>query len=90
VNARSYGALRGLADITYKRGQMDMALDLYKRAISELKGTGDDPTVHRKLGDVYRVMGQGSLAIESYQIYLKLVPDASDKAEVEQHIRVLE
>jgi tetratricopeptide (TPR) repeat protein len=90
INSRSYGALRGLADIAARRGQTDMARDLYKRAIAELKGSGDDPTIHRKLGDVYRLMGQGSLAIESYQVYLKLVPDAQDKAEVEGHIRVLE
>lgn len=90
LNPRSYGALRGLADIAARRGQTDMSRDLYKRAIAELKGSGDDPTIHRKLGDVYRLMGQGSLAIESYQVYLKLVPDAQDKAEVEGHIRVLE
>lgn len=90
INSRSYGALRGLADISFKKGQTDMARDLYKRAIAELKGSGDDPTIHRKLGDVYRLMGQGSLAIESYQVYLKLVPDAQDKADVERHISVLE
>lgn len=90
LNARSYGALRGLADIAFKKGQTDMARDLYKRAIAELKGSGDDPTIHRKLGDVYQLMGQGSLAIESYQVYLKLVPDAEDKADIERKISVLE
>ncbi len=89
INARSYGALRGLADIAAKRGQIDISVDLYKRAISEMRGISE-PTVHRKLGDVYRMMGQGPLAIESYQLYLKLLPDAPDKAQIEQHIRLLE
>jgi len=89
INSRSYGALRGLADIAAKRGNMDIALDLYKRAISDMRDQ-DEPDIHRKLGDVYRLMGQGSLAIESYRLYLKLVPEAPDKSEIEQHIRIME
>lgn len=89
INTRSYGAIRGLADVAFKRGQLDIALDLYKRAITEMRGFSE-PDVHRKLGDVYRLLGQGSLAIDSYQVYLKLVPDAADKGIIEQHIRVLE
>ncbi|MBY0516037.1 MAG: tetratricopeptide repeat protein [Bacteriovoracaceae bacterium] len=89
INTRSYGALRGLADIAFKRGNLDIALDLYKRAVSDLKSS-EEPQIHRKLGDVYRLMGQGSLAIESYNVYLKLVPDAPEKSEIEQHIRVME
>jgi hypothetical protein len=42
------------------------------------------------MGDLYRLTGQQSLAIESYQVYLKLNPDATDKSTVEQHIRVME
>ena len=89
INTRSYGAIRGLADVAYKRGQFETALDLYKRAISEMRNFSD-PEVHRKMGDVYDSLGQGSMAIESYQVYLKLVPDAPNRGAIEQKIRLLE
>jgi tetratricopeptide (TPR) repeat protein len=89
LNTRSYGALRGLADIAFKQGNMDVAVDLYRRALSEMKEV-QEPEIYRKMGDLYRLTGQQSLAIESYQVYLKLNPDAADKSTVEQHIRVME
>lgn len=87
LNVRSPGAMRGLADLALKRGQLDVALDLFKRAVAEDK---DNPDVHRHLGDVYRLQGQASLAIEAYKVYLKLRPDAQDRPQVDQYIRTLE
>ncbi len=87
LNPRSNGALRGLASIAFKRGQLDVALDLFKRAVV---GEPDNPEIHRQLGDIYRQQGQSTLAIESYRIYLKLLPEAQDKAQVEQYIQALE
>lgn len=87
LNVRSPGAMRGLADLALKRGQLDVALDLFKRAVAEDK---DNPDVHRMLGDVYRLQGQASLAIEAYKVYLKLRPDAQDRPQVDQYIRTLE
>src|SRR5690606_23634266 len=67
LNPKSYEAIVGLADISTKRNNHDLALDLYKRA---LKLKSDEPIVHKKIGDVYRQLGQGTLAIESYKMYL--------------------
>ena len=89
LSSRSYGALRGLADVAAKKGQLDIALDLYKRALTEMKET-QEPSIHRKMGDVLRLTGQGRLAIESYQLYLKLDETAPDKSQVEEYIRILE
>lgn len=87
LNIKSPGAMRGLASIALKRGQMDIAQDLFRRALAEDK---DNPEIHRMLGDVYRLQGQGSLAIEEYKVYLKLRPEAEDRPQVDQYIRVLE
>lgn len=89
LSSRSYGALRGLADVAAKKGQLDIALDLYKRALTEIKEI-QEPSIHRKMGDVLRLTGQGRLAIESYQLYLKLEENAPDKSQVEEYIRILE
>jgi len=37
-----------------------------------------------------RLTGQGRLAIESYQLYLKLDENAPDKSQIEDYIRILE
>jgi len=87
MNHRSAGALRGMASIAFKRGQLDVALDLFRRG---MEGEKDNPEAYRQLGEIYRLMGQPALAIESYKLYLKLLPDAPDKAQIEQHIRILE
>ncbi len=87
MNHRSAGALRGMANIALKRGQLDVALDLFRRG---MEGEKDNPDAHRQLGEIYRQMGQPSLAIDSYKLYLKLLPDAPDKTQIEQHIRSLE
>ncbi len=89
LSSRSYGALRGLADVAAKKGQLDIALDLYKRAQADTKDA-QEPSIHRKIGDVLRLTGQGRLAIESYQLYLKLDENAPDKSQVEEYIRILE
>lgn len=87
VNPKSYDALVGLADISTRRNNFDLALDLYKKAS---KQRADEPTLHRKIGDVYRVLGQGSLAIESYKLYLEMDPEASDKAQIEKYINLMQ
>lgn len=89
LSTRSYGALRGLADVAAKKGQLDIAFDLYKRAMSDMKDA-QEPSIHRKMGDVLRLTGQGRLAIESYQMYLKLDENAPDRSQVEEYIRILE
>jgi tetratricopeptide (TPR) repeat protein len=87
LNPKSYEALIGLADISTRRNNFDLALDLYKKA---MKQRGEEPVIHRKIGDVYRLLGQGSLAIESYKMYLEMDPEASDKAQIEKYINLMQ
>ena len=87
MNSKSFEALVGLADISTKRNNFDLALDLYKRA---LKQRGDEPVLHRKIGDVYRLLGQGTLAIESYKMYLEADPEAADKAQIDKYINLMQ
>lgn len=87
INPNSYDALMGLADLSTMRNNFDLALDLYKRA---LKQRSDEPVVHKKIGDVYRLLGQGTLAIESYKMYLEMNPEASDKKKIEDYIQLMQ
>ena len=87
LNFKSIEAVLGLAFISFKKGQFEIALDLYKRGEKVQPG---NPTIHRQLGEVYRFLGQGNLAIEAYKMYLELLPNAPDKDQIEQHIRILE
>lgn len=87
LNPKSYEALIGLADISTKRNNYDLALDLYKKAMVQ---KGDEPVIHKKIGDVYRLLGQGSLAIESYKLYLEMNPEASDKGQIQSYINLMQ
>jgi tetratricopeptide (TPR) repeat protein len=87
INPKAYESLLGLADISTKRNNFDLALDLYKKAMKE---KGDEPIIHKKIGDVYRLLGQGSLAVESYRLYLEMNPEAPDKAQVESYINLMQ
>lgn len=87
INPRSYEALMGLADISTRQNNYDLALDLYKRAIKE---KGDEPIIHKKMGDVYRLLGQGTLAVEAYKLYLEMNAEAPEKAQLESYINLMQ
>jgi tetratricopeptide (TPR) repeat protein len=87
INPKSYESLMGLADISTKRNNFDLALDLYKKAQKEKI---DEPIIHRSIGDVYRRLGQGALAVESYKLYLEMAPEASDKAQIQSYIKLMQ
>ena len=87
INPKAYDSLVGLADISSKRNNFELALDLYKRAMTE---KSDEPVIHRKIGDVYRLLGQGVLAVESYKLYLEMNPEASDKSNIEAYINLMQ
>lgn len=87
INPRSYEALMGLAELSTKRNNFDLALDLYKKAMTQ---KSDEPLVHKKIGDVYRLLGQGTLAIEAYKLYLEMNPEAPDKKQIEAYIQLME
>lgn len=87
INPKNYESLMGLADISTKRNNFDLALDLYKKAMT-LKG--DEALIHKKIGDVYRLLGQGALAVESYKLYLDMNPEAADKNQVQSYINLMQ
>ena len=87
INPKAFESLVGLADISTKRNNFDLALDLYKKAMKE---KGDEPIIHKKIGDVYRLLGQGALAVESYKLYLEMNPEAPDKPQVESYINLMQ
>ena len=87
INPKNYESLMGLADISTKRNNFDLALDLYKKAMS-LKA--DEPVIHKKIGDVYRLLGQGALAVESYKLYLDMSPEAADKNQIQSYINLMQ
>ena len=87
INPKAYDSLVGLADISSKRNNFELALDLYKRAMTE---KSDEPVIHKKIGDVYRLLGQGVLAVESYKLYLEMNPEASDKSNIEAYINLMQ
>jgi tetratricopeptide (TPR) repeat protein len=87
LNPKSYEAIMGLADLSTKRNNHDLALDLYKRA---MKLRQDEPLVHKKIGDVYRQLGQGALAIEAYKLYLDMDPESPHKSNLEAYINLMQ
>jgi tetratricopeptide (TPR) repeat protein len=87
INPKAFDSLVGLADISSKRNNFDLALDLYKKAMAQ---KSDEPVIHRKIGDVYRLLGQGALAVESYKLYLEMSPEAPDKNNVESYINLMQ
>jgi tetratricopeptide (TPR) repeat protein len=86
LNSKSYDAIMGLADLSVKRSNYDLALDLYTRA---MRLRQNEPIVHKKIGDVYRQLGQGALAIESYKLYLEMDPEAPEKSKIEADINLM-
>jgi hypothetical protein len=55
-----------------------------------MREKGDEAIIHRKIGDVYRLLGQGVLAVESYKLYLEMKPEATDKGQIESYINLME
>ena len=87
INPNSFEAVMGLAELSMKRSNLDLALDLYKRA---QKLRVEDPIVNKKIGDVYRLLGQGTLAIEAYKMYLEMEPEAADKKQIDSYIQLMQ
>ncbi|EQC47948.1 tetratricopeptide repeat protein [Bacteriovorax sp. BSW11_IV] len=80
VNGKYVDALMGLGWIKMSQRYYEEARELYSRA---LKQDESNPSIHRQLGFIYRAVGQSKLAIESYETYLNLKPNASDRKEIE-------
>ncbi|MBF0297642.1 MAG: tetratricopeptide repeat protein [Oligoflexia bacterium] len=87
INQSCSEALVGLAQISFAKGSYESSLELYLKAA---KVSPNDAELRKKIGQVYKLLGQGMLAIEAFKIYLELAPDAKDKAEIQHAIKQLE
>ncbi len=85
-NSKSIESLTSLAWIKSRQNYNDEAKELYLRVLREEPGNA---LTHRALGYVYKSMGQSKLAIESFKVYLDLMPNAPDKARIKQEMNFL-
>ena len=57
--------------------------------LKSLKLDNPTPLAHRGLGMLYEKTGRGKEAIDEYQKYLELVPNAVDRERIQRHIEAL-
>ena len=86
INPKSFNAILILADLSFKNNNYDLALDLYRKAM-KLRET--ESILHKKIGDVYRQLGQGTLAIEAYKMYLEMEPESQYRQNLEAYINLM-
>ncbi|CBW24980.1 tetratricopeptide repeat family protein [Halobacteriovorax marinus SJ] len=79
-NGRYVEALMGMGWIKWKQGYLDRAREYYLKALKENQNNGE---IHRALGYIYKEIGQSSLAIDSFRVYLDLTPAAKDRAQIQ-------
>ena len=86
INPQSIDALMWLGEIKLGQNDYNMAREYYQRILRYDKSKA---VAHRQLGHIYRLIGQGKLALEAYQVYLDLMPNASDRREIEAKMKSL-
>lgn len=86
INPKYLPSLLGLSKIRMSENNFEEARDLLTRA---KRIDPDNAEVYKELGNVYRKTGQNSLAIESYKVYIEMMPLAKDKQKIEQIIKFL-
>jgi len=86
INGKYVEALLGLAYIKFRQNFFDEARELLLRAKKREEG---NPEIHKQLGYVYRSSGQSGLAVESFQTYLQIYPNAPDRGQIEGLIKQL-
>jgi tetratricopeptide (TPR) repeat protein len=87
IDGKNVDAILGLAFIAFSRDQYDMALDQYQKAVEYDSNRAE---IYRLLGDTYRKIGQGQIAIKNYKQFLELSPTSSYKRKIETYIRTME
>lgn len=87
IDSNNVDAILGLAFVAFHRDQYDMALDQYQRAASLDPNRSE---IYKLLGDTYRKIGQGQIAIKNYKQYLELSPNSRYKSSIESYIRTME
>ncbi len=78
-NGRYVEALMSMGWIKWKQGYLDQGREYYLKALKENQNNGE---IHRALGYIYKDIGQSSLAIESFRVYLDLSPSAKDRRQI--------
>jgi tetratricopeptide (TPR) repeat protein len=87
INGENVDMLLGLAKINFKKSQYDLTLDLFLKA---RENAPERAEIHKLLGDAYRKMGQSSLAIESYKLFLELSPVSKYKDEINTYVQKMQ
>lgn len=83
---KSVETLMAMGWIKLAQRYYEQARDLYMRAKAREQ---DNPQIRRSLGIIYQKIGQSKLALEEFEIYLKLDPGAKDRKAIEANIRAL-
>ncbi|MCR9203218.1 MAG: tetratricopeptide repeat protein [Halobacteriovoraceae bacterium] len=86
INPQNVESLMSLGWIKLSQRNHEIARELYLRAKRQ---EPSNPEIRKQLGFVYQGIGQSGLAIEEFQTYLKLYPNAPDRNQVLNQIRVL-
>ncbi len=79
-------SLYGLCWIKRRQNYLELALQYCRNAKNK---DPSDPKIRKELGNVYAGIGQSELAVEEFQTYLNLYPNAPDRAQVKTNIGVL-
>ena len=87
VEPNNVDAILGLAFVAFHRDQYDNALDQYQRAVNIDSNRAE---IYRLLGDTYRKIGQGQIAVKNYKQFLELSPNSRYKRAIESFIRTTE
>jgi tetratricopeptide (TPR) repeat protein len=77
----------------YKKGTRLYELNKFADAAAEYEQAyqaKDDPALLFNIGQAYRFDGQNKKALLAYKQYLRKLPEAGNRAEVEKHIAALE
>jgi len=86
ISPRNVESLISLGLIKIAQRNFEVARELFLRA---KKQEPSNPKIRKQLGFIYQGVGQSGLAIEEFQTYLKLYPNAPDRDKVLGRIQVL-
>jgi len=81
IDGKAVEALLSLADIKFRQNYLDAAREMAMRSV---RLEPNNPQIRRLLGLIYVKIGQGSLAQDELNTYLKLDPGAPDRAQIER------
>ena len=87
IDVKNIDVLLGLAIINFKKNQYEIALDLFNK-VKDLDSSRAE--TYKLLGDVYRKLGQGSMAAKSYKTFLELSPNTKYREQLNNYIRMME